>query len=217
MARTPESVFYECAICEDQICKINDCDCVNGFHYEGGSIVGFQRLWDNPNIDREDLFGHPDHRMSSLAQVRICWACQERILDLIYDGLINDLIWAEDDDDDDDSYLRSESEQAWQKGWSECADHFEDLLGQTSFNRTPRTVAALLEDMPQEQKLHASITGEVPCPWCDGHLRCEYLQDEIYLVKCSNHCGRTTIVEATSPSDAVHTVALPARKGDGEC
>ena len=33
MARTPESVFYECAICEDQICKINDCDCVNGFHY----------------------------------------------------------------------------------------------------------------------------------------------------------------------------------------
>lgn len=207
MVRTPELMWNECKICGQRTSKVTDCTCSNGWHYEDGSLVNLSIPFDNPNYGQEDLLGEDDHRLSKGRLVHVCWRCQERILALIDDGALSDLIWA--DDSDDDTWIDSENKDAWQKGWDECADHFEELLTTPSFLRTPKTIAALLEDQENEQTLHASITGDVPCPWCDGHLVTEYLQNEIYLVKCSNRCGRTTIVHACSPAEAVHTVTLP--------
>lgn len=207
MARTPELTWNECKICGLRTRKVTDCTCANGWHYVDGSLITLSVPFENPNYGQKDFLGEDDHQLSWSRVVHVCWRCQEQILALIDDGALSDLIWA--DDSEDDAWLDSESRDAWQKGWDECADHFEELLTQPSFLRTPNAVDALLEDQESEQKLYASITGDVPCPWCDGHLVTEYLQNEIYLVKCSNRCGRTTIVHACSPAEAVHTVTLP--------
>lgn len=208
--RHPETKTHTCDICGHHFTSVRDCTCGNGWHYEGGSIIGFERPYDNPHYGELDLLGRTDHTLSRHASRYACWDCQAKLWDLTDTGELCDLLSIDLDTlTEDDTRLDSESKDAWQKGWDECADHFEELLTQPNFLRTTNAVSALLEDQENEQKLYASITGDVPCPWCDGHLVTEYMQEEIYLVKCSNRCGRTTIVHACSPAEAVHTVTLP--------
>lgn len=87
-----------------------------------------------------------------------------------------------------------------------CHDHDEIEYVYVASRDHPKVHKAIETDYPWMQKHLESIIGHpTPCQTanCDGTLWTEYLEDERYLIKCTNKC-RIIWVHATSPAEAIH-------------